>query len=86
MAAVADNKNIKLATADVHIGYQVQAGKEWFTSFDIRVALCSGLTRRERAILFNSARHCEVSKLLGGEKKFDYELAPDDACDSSVQE
>ena len=84
MAAVADNKKIKLTTADVRIGYQIQPGQTWFTSFDIQVALCSGLTRRERTILFNSTRHCEVSKILGGEKKLDYELIPDKVSDASA--
>jgi hypothetical protein len=32
------------------------------------------LTRREQIILFNSARHCEVHKLLGGEMSMAYEL------------
>ena len=40
------------------------------------IDLGRGLTKRERTILFNSARLCEVTKLLGGEKKFEYELVP----------
>jgi hypothetical protein len=76
MAAVADHKKIKLDTADVHIGYRIHPGKKWLTAFTIQIDLGRGLTKRERTILFNSARLCEVAKLLGGEKKFEYELLP----------
>lgn len=37
--------------------------------------LGSGLARRERAILFNSARHCDVHKLVTGDMSFDYRWA-----------
>jgi len=76
MAAVADHKNIKLDSVDVHIGYRIHPGKKWLTAFTIKIDLGRGLTRRERTILFNSARLCEVTKLLGGEKKFEYALIP----------
>jgi hypothetical protein len=38
------------------------------------VDLGPGLSRREQIILFNSARHCEVHKLLDGEIEVAYEL------------
>jgi hypothetical protein len=37
--------------------------------------LGAGLDRRGRIILFNSARLCEVHKLLSGEMSFNYDLA-----------
>jgi hypothetical protein len=37
------------------------------------VDLGEGLTRRERTILLNAARRCEVHKLLSGQFAFDYE-------------
>jgi hypothetical protein len=74
MAAVADNKKIRLDVVDVRISYDIQAGRSWSTSFDIRIDLGNKLTPRERTILFNSARGCEVSKLLSGENRFNYEL------------
>jgi uncharacterized OsmC-like protein len=40
----------------------------------VRLVLGPGLTKRERAILFNSARRCEVYKLLTGKVQFDYAL------------
>ena len=77
MAAVADNKKIKLETANVSLAYHLNPGKHWLMSFKVRIDLGKGLTRRERMILYNSARLCEVTKLLAGEKKFDYELMPE---------
>jgi len=78
MSAVADNKKIHLDVVDVQIGYEIQAGRSWSTCFDIRIDLGQKLTPRERTILFNSARGCEVSKLLSGENKFKYILANGD--------
>ena len=75
MAAVADNKKINLDVVDVRINYEIHAGRSWSTCSDIRIDLGKKLTPRERTILFNSARGCEVSKLLSGENKFKYELA-----------
>jgi len=74
MAAVADNKKINLDVVDVRICYEIQSGRSWSTCFDVRIDLGKKLTPRERTILFNSARGCEVSKLLSGENKFNYEL------------
>ncbi len=77
LAAVADHKNITIGRLDVHIGQQIEEGRTWRTAFQVRIDLGPDLTRRERTILFNSARFCEVSKLLAGEKTFAYELVPD---------
>lgn len=49
-------------------------GRAWQTRFDVQIDLGEGLTRRERIILYNSARRCEVNKLLNGEIAFDYQL------------
>jgi hypothetical protein len=74
MAAVADNKKIRLNGVDIQIAHQIQEGKPWVTSFKIKIDPGNNLTRREQTILFNSARLCEVHKLLIGEFTFDYEL------------
>ena len=79
LAAVADNKQIKPERLDVRIGYRIETGKQWLTAFNLNIDLGQGLTRRERTILLNSARFCEVTKLLAGEKTFEYELVPDAA-------
>lgn len=73
MAAVADNKQINIENAAVHIGHTVTEGKPWITAFRIRIDLGDHLTQREQKILFNSARHCEVQKMLSGEFTFDFE-------------
>lgn len=77
MAAVADNKRINLNTLDIGIAYEILANKQWVTTLKIKIDPGKGLSRRERTILFNAARFCEVSKILKGEKVFEYELAPD---------
>ena len=51
-------------------------------AFLIQIDLGQGLTQRERTILYNSARRCEVYQLLTGGKAFEYELP--EAGDSSV--
>jgi len=43
----------------------------------IKIDPGKGLNRRERTILLNSARFCEVTKILKSEKVFEYELAQD---------
>jgi len=42
--------------------------------FIIEIDLGTGLTQREQTILLNSARNCEVSKLLTGNIEIDYQL------------
>ena len=75
MAAVAANKGIEPRALGVQVRRQTVEGTRWQTEFVIEVDLGSGLSRREQAILFNSARHCEVHKLLTGEMTFDYRLS-----------
>ena len=72
MAAVADNKQIDLANAAVHIEHRISEGKPWVTEFGIHIDLGDGLTEREQKILFNSARHGDVHKMLSGEFAFNF--------------
>ena len=44
------------------------------TLFQVRIDLGKSLSQRERIILYNSARRCEVYKLLSGEIAFEYHL------------
>jgi hypothetical protein len=74
LAAVAADKGISPQTIDVQIRRQTDAGPTWRTRFAVQIDLGEGLTRRERIILYNSARHCEVNKLLRGELDFEYSL------------
>ena len=73
MAAVADNKGITLEDAAVYIEHDISQGKPWITALGIRIDLGNHLTEREQKILFNSARLCEVHKMLSGEFTFDFQ-------------
>ena len=74
LAAVAAAKGIAPERIDVQIERRTDESRPWKTQFEVQVDLGAGLTHRERIILFNSARHCEVTKLLDGEMAFAYEL------------
>jgi len=74
VAAVAASKGVSLSTVDVEIRRRTVEGRPWETSFEVDLNLGEGLSRRERVILYNSARHCEVHKLLTGELSFAYRL------------
>lgn len=77
LAAVAGNKKIRLEKLDVQIQYDIKPQKPWYTAFRIAIDPGPGLSRREKSILLNSARWCEVSKLLAGEFSFSYRLTTD---------
>ena len=75
MAAVAANKGIRLGKLAVSVESRTElADRSATTVFASRVELDKELTARERRILFNSARLCEVHKMLKGEITFEEEL------------
>ncbi|MBN1136940.1 MAG: OsmC family protein, partial [Anaerolineae bacterium] len=75
MAAVAANKGITLGRLAVSVESRTElADRKAATVFTSRVELDKGLTARERRILFNSARLCEVHKMLRGEITFEEEI------------
>ena len=76
MAAVAANKGMQIdrLEAQVDAVTDVTEGGQR-TKFSTIVDLGHGLTNREIKILFNSARRCEVHKLLGGQIEFEERLA-----------
>ena len=75
MAAVAASKNILVEKLEARIKTTIDESQpRWQSRFEVQVDLGSGLSKRERIILFNSARHCEVHKLLGGEIGLNYDL------------
>ena len=76
MSAVAENKGIELGEVVVEIDpHIVEERSAMTTHFSTHIDLGPGLSRRERVILYNSARRCEVHKLLSGEVTFDFDLA-----------
>ena len=71
IAAVAANKGMTLDKLEVQVETcEEEVGRQQKTTFVTAVDLGLGLTERERRILFNSARLCEVHKLLGGGIEF----------------
>ena len=77
LSAVADRKKIQVEKIDVYIDYEINRHKHWSTAFNIRIDLGAGLTRREKTILFNVARTCEVYKMLTGDVSCNYNLDAD---------
>jgi len=77
VSAVAENKGIALERLNVDIERETVENRPWETTWRIQIDLPEGLTRRERVILYNAARRCEVHKLLAGEMSFEYDLAGD---------
>ncbi len=84
MAAVADHKGITPEKIDVRVERETTVGAEWCTTFSVHLDLGDGLTPRERTILSNSARSCEVHKLMTGAVNFVYDGASPAASPPSV--
>ena len=74
LSAVADHKQITMEKCEVQVGCITSNGTSPSTRFKIRIDVGEGLTQRERAILFNSARNCEVGKIIDGKVDIDYSL------------
>lgn len=72
LSAVADHKKIGIQKLEVRVGCLTANGDSPSTRFTIHIDLDGGLTQRERAILINSARHCEVGKMLTGQIEIEY--------------
>jgi uncharacterized OsmC-like protein len=72
MAAVADNKGIVLTNLEASVEGRTEfSGRQASTHFVSRLDLGQGLTKREERILYNSARNCEVHKMLRGGVTFE---------------
>jgi len=91
MAAVAAHKGMSLDKLEVQVETYVieekieeKAGHQQRTTFVTAIDLGSGLTGRERRILFNSARRCEVHKLLRGAIEFRETFSSDLHCDGNA--
>lgn len=71
MAVVAANKGMALDKLEVQVETRIEeAVHQQRSTFITAIDLGLGLTERERKILFNSARRCEVHKLLEGSIEF----------------
>jgi uncharacterized OsmC-like protein len=77
MAAVAEAKGITVQKLDAWVEGRTEfEGRQARTHFTSRIDLGEGLTPREQRILFNSAKQCEVHKMLRGELSFEEHLMP----------
>ncbi len=77
IAAVAAHKGILVSRLKACVkGRTKFVGRETRTHFISKIDLGEGLTPREQRILFNSAKGCEVHKMLGGEVSFEESLSP----------
>jgi uncharacterized OsmC-like protein len=72
MAAVADNKGIAITQLAALVEGRTEfRGRQASTRFVSHLDVGEGLTKREERILYNSARNCEVHKMLRGEIAFE---------------
>jgi uncharacterized OsmC-like protein len=87
MAAVAEHKGIGLKDLSVSVRARTDFdGRSAVTRFSSELGLGEELTARELRILFNSARTCEVHKMLQGEVSFVEYLVNDAPAFSPRQE
>jgi uncharacterized OsmC-like protein len=63
-----------LGKIEARIKREIASDDTGATLFHIVIELDGDFTKRERILLFNSARKCEVNKLLSGDVSFKYEL------------
>lgn len=70
--AVAKNKRIPIAGLQALVDYQTNGDGE--NRFRVEIDIDGSLSDRERKILFQSARLCEVGKVLAGDVQIDYHL------------
>jgi uncharacterized OsmC-like protein len=75
MAAVAEHKGIRVTRLAASVEGRTEfEGRAASTRFHSRLELGEGLSPREQRILFNSARQCEVHKMLQGQISFEEQL------------
>lgn len=70
--AVAKHKGIDIGDSDVCLDYCKD--NNGGTRFQVGLKLDGHLTSRERKILYQSARICEVGKIIKGDVQIDYDL------------
>ena len=72
MSAVAEHKGIEVSRLAVSVTGRTEfVGRRAKTHFVSELDLGEGLDTRQTRILYNSARQCEVHKMLQGEVSFD---------------
>lgn len=75
IAAVAEHKKITAHKVEVTIRMNAKEnGRQTVSSYEVLIDLGHDLSKREQAILFNSARNCDVHKILEGKSSFNINL------------
>ena len=74
--AVAKNKGIALDDFEARLGYRTDGNGH--TTFDVALQLDAGLSERERKILYQSAKLCDVGKVLKSNVTIDYRVCETD--------
>ena len=74
ISAVAENKGITLDEIEVSVSRDTHQAEENHSMFIIEIELPVNLDDREKVLLFNSAKKCDVTKILKGEFQFQYQL------------
>ena len=74
ISAVAEHKEIALEDIEVRIQRDTRINNGVNTDFFIEIKLTGDLDERERILLFNSARKCDVTKIMNGTTDFKYRL------------
>lgn len=72
IAAVADAKQIQVGSSMVHVRMELEEDNPWQVAFSLSFDMDKDLSRRECTILVNSAKSCEVSKILAGNTSFEF--------------
>ena len=77
ISAVAEHKEISLTGAEVRVSRISDTDQGTHTSFTVKIKLQHDLNNREKVLLLNAARKCDVSKILAGKVDFSYQLIED---------
>lgn len=74
LSAVAENKQIALDSLAVNVHRSTEDFENMSTIFSVDVQLPTDLSDREKVLLFNAARKCDVKKIFEGEMQIQYQL------------
>lgn len=61
-----------MEASSVQIQFLLNPEEQWESVFKIDIELDQSLTKREKSILMNIARSCEVMKMLSGEPDYTF--------------
>jgi hypothetical protein len=74
LAAVAANKGIELGGLEARVTPVAGERRNDRDGFRVELSIGGSLTKRERLILENSARSCEIAKILSGHNTIHYQV------------